>query len=89
MKNKALVQLKELAFTGWNGMRWFRLALGIMILIQGIKSNDWILNIIAISLVLQAVFNAGCCSNGGCYAPINKTKEVNTEIEFEEIQKNK
>lgn len=87
MKNNHLVQLKELVFTGWSGMRWLRLGLGILILIQGIKSHDWIMNIIAASLLLQALFNAACCGTSGCYAPNKKTNEVNTEIQFEEIQK--
>ena len=87
MKNNLIEQLKTIVFSGWNGMRLLRLGLGILILIQGIKSHDWIMNIIAFSLLLQALFNAACCGTSGCYAPTKPTNEVNTEIQFEEIQK--
>lgn len=87
MKNNVIEQIKIIAFKGWNGMRWLRLGLGILILIQGIKNHDWIMNIIAVSLILQAIFNAACCSTGGCYTNTKQTNELNTDIQFEEIQK--
>ncbi len=51
---------------GWNMMRLFRLALGVIIVIQGIKSNDWMFILLGAAFAAMPLFNVGCCTNGAC-----------------------
>gem|GEM_PF-4089250 len=54
---------------GWNWVRLFRLAFGILVLYNGLIAMDWLLIIIGGSLSFLAVFNLGCgLTSGSCHA---------------------
>lgn len=72
---------------GWNFSRWLRLILGLSIAIQTFYQPDFITGTLALTLLLQAVFNVGCCAGGNCY--VSKETQPNQSIEnttFEEIK---
>ncbi len=73
---------------GWNITRIFRLVLGIVILIQGVKANDWMFILLGAGFAAMPLFNVGCCSNGSCETPIRKTEAVESQkdVKFEEIK---
>ncbi len=79
--------IKQTLFTGWNAMRWIRLALGIFIAIQAVQMHDTLSGIIAAFFLFQAITNTGCCGVTGCAVPTNKSKSNKIEdIEYEEIK---
>ena len=73
---------------GWNMTRIFRLVLGVVIVIQGIKANDWMFIFLGAAFAAMPLFNVGCCSTGSCETPIRKTDSVvaQKDVEFEEIK---
>lgn len=87
MKNNILEKLKEIVFSDWNAMRILRLIIGVLILIQGINMNEWIMIILSSTIMLQAIFNTGCCSSGSCYNNTKTDIKISDEIKFEEITK--
>lgn len=74
-------------FQGWNITRIFRLILGVVIVIQGVKANDWMFILLGAGFAAMPLFNVGCC-NGSCETPIRKASPVSEkkDIEFEEIK---
>lgn len=71
-------------------MRILRLGMSVFILIEAVKNYDILFGIIAGILLLQAVFNVGCCSSGVCYtgkAEQNETEDK--EVIFEEVKSEK
>lgn len=82
-----LSSLKSTIFSGWNLNRWFRLGLGIIILIQYFFQKDPFIALIGVTLLLQALFNVACCGSGNCV--VNERKHASKTIEettYEEIK---
>lgn len=70
-------------------MRSLRLGLGIYVLTEALRAYDIMFGVLASVLILQAVFNVGCCRGGMCYTKNAEPKDVeNNEIVFEEIKNN-
>jgi hypothetical protein len=79
--------LKSILFSGWNLNRGIRLVLGIAILFQYFEQKDFFIAMISVMLILQAVFNVGCCGSGNCAVEPLKTKSQEREdTTFEEIK---
>ncbi|HVX24893.1 MAG TPA: hypothetical protein VHB70_01025 [Parafilimonas sp.] len=64
----------------WNFIRLLRLALGIIILIEGINTNDWMYIIAGVLFSLMPVFNIGCCGMGSCSIPNKHTSKHSRKI---------
>lgn len=76
-------------FSHWNLSRFLRLGLGVTFVFQYFYQKDFIVLFLAITLILQALFNVGCAS-GNCqidHKPLNKTQSE-SNIKFEEIKQN-
>lgn len=71
--------------TGWHFTRWFRLGLGIFVMIQSIQTTDYMAGVLGILLLFQAVTNTGCCGVSGC-STIYDPKDEKESFEFEEIK---
>jgi hypothetical protein len=79
--------VKETLLTGWNFMRWLRLALGLFIGIDAIQMHQPISGLIAAFFIYQAVTNTGCCGVSNCAAPtVKNNSNTIEEIEYEEIK---
>lgn len=79
--------IKQTLFTGWNFMRWLRLAFGVIFMAQAIQMHDTLIGLIAGFFLITAITNIGCCGAGRCAAPRQKaTKDEMEEITFEEIK---
>ena len=79
--------LKSILLSGWNLNRGIRLILGIAILFQYFEQKDFFIAMISVMLILQAVFNVGCCGSGNCAVETRKTKSQAIEdTTFEEIK---
>jgi hypothetical protein len=69
----------------WNFMRLLRLALGIIIMVQGALSKEWIFVAMGALLTLMPLLNMGCCSTSGCNTPIAKSNKKTNDITYEEL----
>ena len=73
---------------GWNIMRLIRLALGIIILVQGIGMRDAVYSMMGVFLSALAFLNIGCCGAGGCSVPSSyKSSKTLEETDYEEVGK--
>lgn len=73
---------------GWNWIRIFRLVVGGAAVIQGILYVNHPLWMMGAVLLIQAVFNVGCCGVGGCAVPsksLIKKQELNKPADYEEL----
>lgn len=73
MRNKIL--------KGWNTMRIIRVALGIVILAEGIHSRDTGFIIGGLIFSLLPVFNIGCCCGNSCEVPRSVRSKQDMEIQ--------
>jgi len=69
-------------------MRLLRLALGIMIFIQGVNAHDLMFIIPGALFSLMPLFNIGCCGVGNCSVPGQKNinSQSTEEPGYEEIK---
>lgn len=78
---------KETLFSGWDFMRFLRLALGIYIAYQAVETTSIVSGIVAVFFLFQAITNTGCCGTNSCSVPIKKDNfDKNEEVEYEEIK---
>lgn len=69
--------MKQQIFLHWSFMRFIRLLLGIIIVIQAVVASDFVLGFIGSLLAAMALLNLGCCTTGVCYT--NKKNDVASE----------
>ena len=68
-------------------MRWLRLVLGLVFMVQAIQMHDTLLGVLAGFFLVTAISNIGCCGAAGCAAPTRNVKKNSTEeISYEEIK---
>ncbi len=79
--------IKQALFTGWNFMRWLRVAFGIFFGVQAFQTHDTFVGIVSAFFLLTAITNTGCCGNRSCTVRNVQKKSVKTEEpEFEEVR---
>ncbi len=72
----------------WNLMRFIRLLLGIMIIIQSINHKDYLFAFVGLLFAGMALANIGCCGTGGCSTNIYSNKKNTNSIKettYEEV----
>ncbi len=67
----------------WNAMRIIRLVLGIVIIVQGIYTNDYAIALLGGLFTLMPLLNIGCCGTNACNT--NTQRKINTDSKKEEI----
>ncbi len=70
-----MLQLKSILLSNWTFTRFFRLAIGIMILIQGYVYNQIETILMGYFFTGFALFTTGYCGFGGCSIPANNKNE--------------
>lgn len=50
----------------WNLMRVIRFIIGILIIIQGVQSKDWLFLFAGLFFAALPLFNIGCCNSKIC-----------------------
>jgi hypothetical protein len=82
--------LKQRLFTNWHLVRIMRLAIGTMLLVEGIRSREWAIGLFSVFFLYQAITDTGCCGSQGCYTTPDKAslkkQDVTTEVEYEEVK---
>lgn len=77
--------MKKTILSNWTFMRFFRLGLGIAILVQALIVKDILFAFAGVLFTAMPVFNIGCCGNAGCTAPLKKDQDTKKEITYEEV----
>ncbi|MCC6759815.1 MAG: hypothetical protein IT252_01295 [Chitinophagaceae bacterium] len=76
--------------TNWNFIRFIRLGLGIMVIVQSIQFREYWFVFFGVLLAALAILDMGC-SSGACGVPPQKPTQQNTksmeEITYEEVGK--
>ena len=57
--------MKQTILSNWTFMRFFRLAIGIAILVQAVITKDLLFAFAGILFTAMPVFNVGCCGTAG------------------------
>jgi len=70
----------------WDLMRVLRLALGIIIIVQGVQAKEWLFVAIGGLFSLMPLLNIGCCGVSGCNTPVSKSDKKVEDITYEEIK---
>ncbi len=84
--NTFLVEIKNY-LKGWNFMRILRLALAVLIIIQGVQFHDWSYILLGAGFAILPIFNIGCCAAGNCSVPQRREKNYSAEdTTFEEVK---
>lgn len=77
--------MKQTIFTNWNFMRFFRLGLGIAVLVQASLAGDALFFVLGIFFTAMPVFNIGCGGTNGCYVTPKKKSAEEKDITYEEV----
>lgn len=68
-------------------MRFLRFGLAVFVLIEAVRNYDVMFGIIGFVLLLQSIFNVGCCNNGACYTgKVEPNDNETKEVIFEEVK---
>lgn len=78
--------MKAIIFSNWNIIRFLRLGIGLVILVQAVMAADILFGLIGLLFTGMAVFNASCCGAGACAAPPAKNDIGSKEISYEEVK---
>jgi len=70
----------------WDLMRVLRLALGIIIIVQGVQAKEWLFVALGGLFSLMPLLNIGCCGASGCNTPVSKSDKKVEDITYEEIK---
>ena len=71
----------------WNIFRILRLALGLFLMTEAIRTGVWFMTIFAAAMIIMPLLNIGCCAGGNCAVSDRKSSGSDTdEVEFEEVQ---
>lgn len=69
-------------------MRFFRLAIGIFIVVQGIIISEWIFVAAGVLFAMMPILNIGCCGVSGCNTQVLEKDAKIAKIEditYEEV----
>ena len=68
--------MRNRIFTGWTFRRFLYLFIGVMIVIQSIRDQQWVLAFAGIYFAAMGLFAFGCasgnCYGGSCYVEKDK-----------------
>lgn len=79
--------MKATLLSGWHFMRFLRLGMGIIFMIQAVQMQDKLIGVFALIFLYQAIFNKGCCGANACAKPTNTVPTEQIEdISFEEVK---
>ncbi|MCZ2393846.1 MAG: hypothetical protein LC105_08330 [Chitinophagales bacterium] len=70
----------------WSVIRIVRFILGVLIIIEGIKSSEWIFIVLGGLFSLMAILNAGC-GTSACSVPKKSSQSpMDEEVTYEEVK---
>jgi len=73
-------------FKNWNLIRIIQLALGILIIVQGVERKEWFVVIIGSLFSLIPLLGIGCCAGHSCSTMPDKNKSAGKgETQYEKV----
>lgn len=73
--------------SNWNLFRFIRLAIGMYILIDGIRTGMWMLIALGILFSIMPLLNIGCCATGNCaISPKEQDSSNADEVSYKEVK---
>ncbi|MBB2950721.1 hypothetical protein [Sphingobacterium sp. JUb56] len=69
----------------WNFMRVLRLAVGILVVVQGIQTKEWLIVGLGSLFSLMPLINIGCYGASGCNIHVSKSNKKEENIIDEEV----
>ena len=78
-------EMMKTLLTNWNLMRGIRLALGILIFVEGLRSDIIPLTLMGAAFAALALFNVGCGAGGCTVHPPRSKPSGKTNVEYEEV----
>lgn len=73
-------------FKNWNFVRLLRLAMGIVLVVEAVKSGMWVLVAVGAVFIAMPLLNIGCCAAGNCSVPTRRSKNRPDDVQYEEIK---
>lgn len=70
----------------WNFMRFLRLGIGVVFIVQGVQENQWLIIIMGSLFAIMPLLNIGCCSTSGCNVPFSKPNPKIEDVTFTEVK---
>jgi len=70
----------------WSFVRLLRLVMGIVLVVEAVKSGMWFLVAVGVVFVAMPSLNIGCCATGNCAVPTRHSNNTNDDAEYEEIK---
>lgn len=67
-------------------MKLVRLALGILIIIQGVQAKEWMFILLGVFFTLLPILNLGCCASNACSTPAPKKGMETEDVTYEEVK---
>ncbi len=67
--------MKNILFTNWHLMRFFRLGFALFLFGQAYILKEWVFIIFGLFFLIQVISNLGCGPNG-CTVPNNKYNKL-------------
>lgn len=75
-------------FSNWSALRFFRLILGVTVIVQGVFTHDWMIGLFGVVFTSMPLLNYGCCGVNGCAVPMSKKiTDKNQDVVYEEVVK--
>jgi hypothetical protein len=60
-----------------------------MLLVAAFQNKDWMISLVSIFFLYQAITDTGCCGSRACYTPSTRSVNANAAdetVEYEEIK---
>lgn len=70
----------------WSFVRLLRLVMGIVLVVEAVKSGMWFLVAVGAVFVAMPLLNIGCCATGNCSVSTRHSNNTNDDTEYEEIK---
>ena len=78
--------MKDRILSGWNFIRVLRLALGVIIVIHGLYTKEWLFVAVGGFFAYLPLMNIGCGGVSNCSTPISQTDNKIEDITYEEVR---
>ena len=78
--------MKERILSRWNFIRALRLALGLLIVIHGLYTKEWLFVAVGGFFAFFPLMNVGCHGFSHCSTPISKADKNNEDTVYEEVR---
>lgn len=72
--------------SNWTVFRAFRLAVGLFIMFEALRTANWFMVALAAAFIMMPVLNIGCCAAGNCGVSTKKETGNAENVEYEEVK---